>query len=149
MAGYPYYTQAFTPTFGAYGGNYAPMMQQPQAAQAPSPQATAQTSSGNGVIWVQGETGAKSYLVAPNSTALLMDSESNRFYLKSSDGSGMPQPLRIFEYVEINRNAPNVNTERKTGENEEYALKSDLEALRRDFDAFLGAKSGKKEKKDE
>ena len=54
----------------------------------------------NGLIWVQGESGAKSYLVAPNVTVMLMDSEGERFYLKSSDSSGMPLPLRIFDYKE-------------------------------------------------
>lgn len=54
----------------------------------------------NGLIWVQGESGAKSYLVAPNSTVMLMDSEGERFYLKSADASGMPLPLRVFEYKE-------------------------------------------------
>ena len=29
-----------------------------------------------------------------------MDSESSTFYLKSTDMSGMPQPLRIFDYTE-------------------------------------------------
>ena len=29
-----------------------------------------------------------------------MDSEGERFYLKSADASGMPMPLRIFEYKE-------------------------------------------------
>ena len=29
-----------------------------------------------------------------------MDSESNTFYIKSSDQSGMPMPLRIFDYTE-------------------------------------------------
>jgi len=29
-----------------------------------------------------------------------MDSESSVFYLKSTDMSGMPQPLRIFDYTE-------------------------------------------------
>ena len=29
-----------------------------------------------------------------------MDSENNTFYIKSSDTSGMPQPLRIFDYTE-------------------------------------------------
>ena len=29
-----------------------------------------------------------------------MDSESNTFYIKSSDNSGMPMPLRIFDYKE-------------------------------------------------
>ena len=54
----------------------------------------------NGLIWVQGESGAKSYLVAPNVTVMLMDSEGERFYLKSADSSGMPLPLRIFDYKE-------------------------------------------------
>ena len=59
----------------------------------------------NGLIWVQGESGAKSYLVAPNATIMLMDSECERFYLKSADASGMPLPLRIFDYKE-RQNAP-------------------------------------------
>ena len=57
-----------------------------------------------GLLWVSGEVGAKSYLVAPNSTVLLMDSDAQRFYLKSADSSGMPS-LRIFEYSEVS-NAP-------------------------------------------
>lgn len=59
----------------------------------------------SGLIWVQGESGAKSYLVAPNATVMLMDSEGERFYLKSADASGMPLPLRIFDYKE-RANAP-------------------------------------------
>lgn len=59
----------------------------------------------NGILWIQGEQAAKSYLVAPNSTVLLMDSEASRFYLKSSDASGMPA-LRIFEYKEITSKDP-------------------------------------------
>lgn len=53
-----------------------------------------------GLLWVQGEAAARSYLVAPNTTVLLMDSESQTFYLKSTDTSGMPMPLRIFDYTE-------------------------------------------------
>lgn len=54
----------------------------------------------NSIIWVQGEAGAKSFLVAPGQSVLLMDSESNIFYIKSSDASGMPMPLRTFDYKE-------------------------------------------------
>ena len=54
----------------------------------------------NGLVWVQGEAGAKSFLVAPGCTVMLMDSEGERFYLKSADASGMPLPLRVFEYKE-------------------------------------------------
>lgn len=59
----------------------------------------------SGLNWVQGEAGAKSYLVAPNSTVLLMDSDSSRFYLKSADSAGMPS-LRVFEYKELSQNQP-------------------------------------------
>ena len=52
------------------------------------------------LIWVQGEAAAKSYLVSPGTSALLMDSEKNVFYIKSADASGMPLPLRIFDYTE-------------------------------------------------
>ena len=60
----------------------------------------ANPTGGNSIIWVQGEAGAKSYLVAPNTTLMLMDSESQTFYLKSTDASGVPLPLRKFTYIE-------------------------------------------------
>ena len=56
--------------------------------------------SGNGIIWVQGEAGAKSFMVGAGQSVMLMDSESNVFYIKSSDQSGMPMPLRTFDYTE-------------------------------------------------
>lgn len=31
---------------------------------------------------------------------MLMDSDSNTFFIKSADASGMPLPLRIFDYTE-------------------------------------------------
>lgn len=62
-------------------------MQQPQA-------------QSGGILWVQGEEGAKAYMVAPGNSVLLMDSENSAFYIKSTDASGMPQPLRIFDYTE-------------------------------------------------
>lgn len=60
-----------------------------------------QTQQNNGIVWVQGEAGAKSYLVAPGQSMLLMDSESEQFFIKTSDTSGMPMPLRTFKYKEI------------------------------------------------
>ena len=62
--------------------------------------------STTGIPWVSGEVGAKSYLVAPGTSVLLMDSESEKFYIKSTDVSGMPQPLRTFEYHEIGTQMP-------------------------------------------
>lgn len=53
-----------------------------------------------GLNWVQGEAGAKSWYIAPGSTVLLMDSEAQRFYLKSADMNGLPA-MRTFEYSEV------------------------------------------------
>lgn len=91
MAYNNYFPTGYQPYYQTY---QPPINQQVQPVQQP-------TQSNNGLIWVQGETGAKSYMVNPNSTVMLMDSESDRFYLKSSDSSGMPLPLRIFEYKEV------------------------------------------------
>ena len=53
------------------------------------------------MIWVQGEAGAKSYITPPNTTVLLMNSEADQFFIKSVDASGMPSPLRVFDYTEV------------------------------------------------
>ena len=64
----------------------------------------------NGLIWVQGEAGAKSWFVAPGATVLLMDSEGLRFYLKSADMNGVPA-MRTFEYNEVGAAKPQETTQ--------------------------------------
>lgn len=62
-----------------------------------------QQQSGS-LVWVQGIEGAKSHHVDAGQSVLLMDSESNCFFIKSADSSGMPLPLRIFDYTERTAN---------------------------------------------
>lgn len=57
-------------------------------------------ANNQGLLWVSGEVGAKSWVVPPNNTVLLMDSETNRFYIKSSDNAGMPT-IKTYEYTEV------------------------------------------------
>lgn len=78
-----------------YNNGFPMNYQQAYYPQYAQPQPQAQTS--NGIIWVQGEAGAKSYLVAPNNTVQLWDSESQTIYLKSADASGMPS-MKILDY---------------------------------------------------
>lgn len=60
----------------------------------------------NGIIWVQGIEGAKSYRMMPNSNTILMDSENdNLFYIKISDNVGMCN-LRTFKFEEITSEQP-------------------------------------------
>ena len=99
--GYSVYPAWPNPQNGAMPDQLAqykqPYQLPPQAYQAP--QVPAQQN--NGIVWVQGEAGAKAHLVAPGQSVMLMDSEGMRFYIKVSDASGMPMPLRVFEYHEV------------------------------------------------
>lgn len=78
-----------------------------------------------GINWVQGEAGAKSFVVGAGQSVMLMDSENSVFYIKSTDTSGMPLPLRIFDYTERVQNTtpisnPVENTQDKYVTKEEF-----------------------------
>ena len=84
----------------------------------------------NGIIWVSGEAGAKAYMVAPNNTVQLWDSESQTIYLKSADASGMPS-FKVLDYT--------IRDSSKTGANSpvlaqkddlsEFATKDEIRAI--------------------
>ena len=79
---------------------YQPNTMYPNMAQSPQNYQPNLQSQSNGILWVQGESGAKSWMVSPGSTVLLMDSESERFYVKSADNAGMPT-MKVYEYYEL------------------------------------------------
>lgn len=95
-------------------------------------------SQNNGLLWVQGEAGAKSWIVAPGQTVMLMDSEKEQFYVKSADASGMPT-LKAYKYEPIEG-----NTTPKTSE-PEYVTLDAFEALKAKCEA-LEEKLTKKKK---
>ena len=99
--------------YGGFPATYQPMIQAPQY-QAP------QQNQQGGLIWVQGEAAAKSYMVAPGNTVQLWDSEEKVIYLKSADPSGMPS-MKILDYT--------IRGEEKETPAVEYATKDDLNAL--------------------
>lgn len=103
---------------------------QPQAQSVPVPQVSQPQNSpmNTGIIWVQGEAGAKSYLVAPNNTVQLWDSESQTIYLKSADASGMPS-MRILDYTIRDMNPPQIKMQ-----TEDYATKADMDGLRAEIE---------------
>ena len=74
-----------------------------------------QQQPSNSIVWVQGLQAAKSFPVAANTTVMLLDSESSVFYLKTSDASGMPLPLRVFDYKERTQNGSNLPTNAPQG----------------------------------
>jgi len=90
----------------------------------------------NGINWVQGEAGARSIPVQPGQKVLLMDSETNVFYIKASDMSGMPLPLRTFKYEEVGvQNEPKSDSPQNT-----YITKEEFESRLEEFKKSLGEK---------
>lgn len=111
--------------------NIFPMTYQPQQMyypQMPQQNQGQQTPNGNSLIWVSGEAGAKAYLVAPNTTVTLWDSESQTIFLKSADATGMPS-MKILDYT-IRSNAPQETT---SDAHNDFATKTDVESIRKDI----------------
>lgn len=76
------------------------------------------------IRWVQGRAGANAFNVSPGETAQLMDTEESVFYIKTADYSGMPLPLRIFDYSE----------RFQVEEREDRVSRSEFEELKNRFD---------------
>lgn len=109
--------------------NIFPMTYQPQQMYYPQMQNQGQQQqNSNNLIWVSGEAGAKAYLVAPNTTVTLWDSEAQVIYLKSADASGMPS-MKIIDYT-IRNNTPQ---EAVRDSHNEFAMKTDVESIRKDI----------------
>ena len=115
----------YLPQQGAMQGygaqQYAQQMSGMQMAQQPQQQAAP-------IIWVQGEAGAKSFLVGPGQSVMLMDSEAEVFYIKATDASGVPLPLRVFDYKERTTGAQRPVQAAQTP-SVEYVTRAEFEAF--------------------
>ena len=124
------YNNGFPMSYPQYQQQYPQQYQQQFQQPIPTPQQQMQQQPQNvgGLIWVSGEAGAKAYLVAPNTTVQLWDSENPVIYLKSADASGMPS-IKVIDYTI--RNAQNdVKKTPLENETKEYATKDDMAALK-------------------
>lgn len=140
----------------AYNSNVFPVgyqpaqMYYPQMQQSQQLQQVQQPQQSNGIIWVQGEAGAKSYLVAPNTTVQLWDSESQVIYLKSADASGMPS-IKILDYT-IRDSAPHqapLNNQIDYATKEDVGvLQGELNKLRDEVKSITNREVGKHEQSD-
>lgn len=102
--------------------NYAGFQQQPN----------------NQIIFVQGETGAKAYQIPINSTVLLMSSEANEFFIKSTDQAGFPT-IKKYKFSEVTQtigqaqgqtNTEQVKTQNFVTREEFETLKNEIKQLK-------------------
>lgn len=97
-----------------------------------------QNQPNTGIIWIQGESAAKSYLVAPNTTVVLFDSESQTIYLKSADATGLPS-MRVLDYTIRDQKAQNGVFSQPVGD---FATKGEMDALRAELEQIKARLKG-------
>ena len=111
-----------------YPATYQPLYPYTQVAPVQQQTPSVQPSVQGGINWIQGEQAAKSYLVAPNNSVVLFDSESQSIYIKSADASGMPS-MKVLDYTIREVDKPNTPVNSAI-----YATNGDIERLNGDIE---------------
>ena len=138
------YVPAYYPNnYAVMGGtSFAPYAQQPMSynnAAIPVQQPAANNNSG--MIWVDGEVGAKAYQIPAGVTGpvALWDTNDQVIYLKSVNQFGMPNPLQKIKYqmeetplLQPGQNNTNVSSSEGNG-NANYVTKEDLATLKNEL----------------
>ena len=107
---------------------------QPQDLPIMQSQASYHAPYSNGINWVSGESGAKSWIVGRGESVLLMDSESQCFYIKSADASGMPLPLRVFDYTERTQNTPQCSQSVLNQSSDNFITRTEFDDLKAKYE---------------
>lgn len=119
------YPSTYQPMQPQVSNNYIPQQPQPQQMQQP------QTVANTGIQWVQGIEGAKSYQVQPGTSVILMDSESQTFFIKSANAAGMPE-LHSYAFQEVHEGKGQVISQPPV----DYVPRKDFLDLKKQFDEF-------------
>ena len=132
----PYYAPPMPDQLAQLRNNqYQQPMQQPTMQAANNQPMPPQNNS---MIWVQGEAGAKSFLIGNGNTVPLWDSENQTIYIKSVDGSGIPS-MRILDYTE-RTTAPKSPLNGVQNSGVEYVTRDEFNALAAEIEALRAKK---------
>lgn len=78
-------------------------------------------------VLVSGEDEVKNYPVAAGTTVMLLDFNGSKFWLKTTDTNGLPQPVRTFEFSE---STPKAEIQNDSVSREEFnALSNKIDKL--------------------
>lgn len=92
---------------------------------------TIQPTTQNGTIeYVNGIEGAKAYFMQPNSTKLLLDSDSQFFYIKKSDMQNKAT-IKVFEYREVETDGAKPKETKPDIDLSGYVKKKDFDSLKK------------------
>lgn len=82
------------------------------------------------VGYIQGENAAKAYPIQANQIVYLFDMENPVMYIKQTDASGFPQPIRIFDYKERIQNG---NPESSKEITKDYISREEFDKFREEI----------------
>lgn len=136
------YLNQYQPYQYQYPAQVQPPMDRLAQLQAQQYQPMQQPAQSNqSLIYVQGESAAKSWMVGAGQSVLLMDSESPVFYIKSADASGIPLPLRVFDYTERTQstpqNVPQTTNPSQIDLDRQYVTRAEYEGLQGKYSEIL------------
>lgn len=142
------YQNAYNPYYGQ-----VPMQNTPNMVMTQQQSQMGQKQSNR--VWVQGEAGAKSFLVAPNSEVELWDSERQSIYIKTADMNGIPSTVTL-DYVIRDNNQSNQINNQSNNQLDNFATKDDIEVLqekmeeiKQSIDSIVTSKVQTKKKKED
>lgn len=142
------YQNAYNPYYGQ-----VPMQNTPNIGMTQQQSQMGQKQSNR--VWVQGEAGAKSFLVAPNSEVELWDSERQSIYIKTADMNGIPSTVTLDYVIRDNNNKTNKsfnqsdNTENFATKDDIAVLQGKMEEIKQMIDNIVTSKVQTKKKKEE
>lgn len=153
----PNYPMVYQPNYGysGVGQQMYPQYQQGMA-QAPVQQTSQMQQYGPGLIWVDGEVGAKAFQMPStwpaNQPIALWDTNDTCIYLKSTNPMGMPNPLQKAHYTLEGSKAGTMQSGTEPQEKHEmtdYVRKEDMERMKQELmeaisNVNTGAASGRK-----
>lgn len=132
--------------FNPYSNGYQPNFAQNQPNYAQNQYNYAQNQNNNNMIWVSGIEGAKAYMVAPNTTVQLWDSDAPCIYWKSADATGMPS-MKILDYTIRENEQPQAPI--KEEKVVDYVTKYEFDAFREEIKSQLNKSYRKEVKRNE
>ena len=128
--------------------NYSGSWQQtyPQYTQNVQTQQNTQTANIHGIIWVDGEVGAKAYQLPngwpANTPIALWDTNDTVIYLKSVNPMGMPNPLQKAKYKleDYQQTGKRMDEQEPVPVHDmsDYVKKEDLERMKQDLMDTIG-----------
>jgi hypothetical protein len=119
-----------------YGGYNQPYTPTPQYNNYQTQQQTQPQQTYIPLTFVNGEVGAKAFIMQPNSTIYMQDSDSDKMFIKKSDAQGK-STMRKFKLVELDENDQIIENKAQKDMSSNFISKEQFNALKQEFDSKL------------